>query len=418
MICSKCGTNNSKTSKFCRECGNRLIVESLGLEQGVVVEPVEPADDGAVSDVLYEALKMLEQDQLEGAFRKCRQALGINPASTSARSLLALIYERKADAEFRAGNRIDAEDYVNAAIIQMERVLEANPGSVADREKLDGLHARLSMDLTPVKTPAKGFVDRFLAEVRKVPVPVAASAGTVVIVFLLVLIIFSAAKPKQADRKVVLTPPAAQSEQREGTPVGASPQGYAQALAQGAAPAYPPGYAAQPQQQAQQPYPYPQPAPSQQTGYAAGGGQLPAPPVVEQTVEPVRPLAPLPGSKPIEPAKSTIAARPRKIDSAPSQPAPVVRAASVDDARQAYGRGDYAAAASMFESAIAGGADSAENNQLLGTCLYNLGRRTDAVGKFERAINLYLDRRSKGEGVASADQGIRACKQFIELSRE
>jgi Flp pilus assembly protein TadD len=89
-----------------------------------------------------------------------------------------------------------------------------------------------------------------------------------------------------------------------------------------------------------------------------------------------------------------------------------------DSARDAFRSGDYANAAPLFEKAINSGEDSAENNQLLGTCYYHLGRKSEAVTRFERAINLYLDRKSRGEAVEAANAGINTCKQFIELSRE
>lgn len=430
MICSKCGTNNSKSSKFCRECGKRLILESLEMETGVATEPIDAPDQQSVSDLLYETLKLYERGNLDEAFTKCRLTLGIDPASTSARSLLALIYEKKADLQMIAGQAEDARDYLSAAIRQMERVLEANPESVADQEKLRELKAKL-YGHGPEK-PRSNVPDQLAARLKSVPVPIAAAAGTFLFVLVILLLITSGHKKPATTAEAPQQP----MQQVQQPPVGqnyaarqyAPPAGYQYQQQQSQPPADGAQQATQPTQPpvqqppvAQQPptvitYPPPQaPMPAYHQSPALPSVRSPMVTIGEPRL---RPLNPLPGARPpVQPG----AAKP-KIEEPSSRPTPPpaasVEKSSLEEARKAYGRGDFASAAQLFQGSINSGSDTPENYQLLGTCLYNVGRKAESVAKFERAIQLFQARKSRGEGSAAAEQGIRTCRQFMDLARE
>lgn len=128
MFCGVCGTRNSRNNKFCRECGTRLeppapvqplpeeVFEDLG-------STPPPGDDSEqVRGLLEEAFHAYEQGRLEEAQERCYQVLAKHPDSTSAHSLLALIYENQGD--------------IPRAIREYQIVLEINPDSPADRASL------------------------------------------------------------------------------------------------------------------------------------------------------------------------------------------------------------------------------------------------------------------------------------------
>lgn len=409
LICSRCGTNNAKTSKFCRECGKRLMIESVELVVDQHAAPIEPADDAAVSDLLYETIKFYERGRLDIAFAKCREALGLNPNSPSGHSLLGMIYERKAEEQAVKGNREDAQDYLQAAIRQMERVLEANPDSVADRGKLEELRAKLEGHSAIVVRKRPPILDTALSTARRVPLPWAAGAGTFIFVLILYAAIFAGggkAPAKQSNTQGRSPQTQTQQPQQTRPMTTYSPP---------AGPVWtynPQQLQPQPEQQAAQPQAYAQ---------QPQGSYLP--PQVTPLHVPQEPVAitPYPVQQPRETA--TPRQTTRKPEQVKVQPTSGAVARDTDPspgerARSAYVRGDYANAAAFYEQALLQGESTAENHQSLGMCLYNLGKKSAAVTHFDQAIQLYLSRKAKGIDVESADNGIRTCKLYIDLSKE
>ncbi|HEU4751504.1 MAG TPA: tetratricopeptide repeat protein [Armatimonadota bacterium] len=136
MVCPSCQTLNFRDFKFCRECGTHLPLP----------DPNSP-DDGLSSQVerlLEQAFTLLDQGSADEAALAAQGALALNPDSASAHSILGLIYERQ-------GRKTDA-------IQEFQQVLALNPGSVADREKLNellgasaGSSARSGLRLTPAQ---------------------------------------------------------------------------------------------------------------------------------------------------------------------------------------------------------------------------------------------------------------------------
>src|SRR5688500_1161969 len=134
MYCTQCGTRNPDDANFCQKCGRQI---------GRAIRPLDDADfsvlqqpEDRVGDLLATAFKRREQGDLEGAIRACATALQVRPESTSAHSLLGMLFEEQGEKE--------------KAISQFERVLTLNPGSIADREKLEQLR-----DATTFITPRK-----------------------------------------------------------------------------------------------------------------------------------------------------------------------------------------------------------------------------------------------------------------------
>jgi tetratricopeptide (TPR) repeat protein len=308
-----------------------------------------------------------------------------------------MIYEKKSDQQLAQGNREDGEDFLRAAIRQIERVLDMNPDSVADREKLDELLEKLD-DLTNSGVPKKpNLRERAQSLTTRVPLPWLAGAGTFAIVFIVLTIMF--VKGKTPDKPERLEPPqAAQLRQRQAQ----SEQQLPPAVNTPATtPSQQPAWSYQPQQTQQQPQTY-----SRQPAY-----QYSTPPSVP---EPRAQLSPLP-PYPVE--------QPRPTDHPKTehtvQPAPVSRPESVrnpgESARSAFMKGDYASAATLYEQAISNGEDTGENQQKLGMCLYNLNKREAALEHFQRAVQLYMAQKAAGADVNAA---IDTCKLYIDdLSR-
>jgi tetratricopeptide (TPR) repeat protein len=409
LHCTRCGTENPINGNYCSECGKKLIVESLELE---IVQQVPPGqvDENAVTELVYETLKLYERDEIEAAFVKCKEALSLNPKSPSGRSLLGMIYEKKAEAEAAKGNAVDAEEFLRAAVHQLERVMEANPGSIADQGKLEELRRRLGDPSRIVARRRPKVHEPLIAAVKRVPVPVAASIGAALLVFLLMaLLLRGGGKQSRPDGGFV--PMQSQTGQ---TQVTQQPQ-------------MQPGQPIQPGTVVPQ-----QPAPPAWT-YRPTAPPSSLPPrvywsVPENNYEP-RASAPVPSL----PATTTISPYPVEQpaeQSPPPQPAtrndePVrVPPVSVqttppsDRARAALAKGDYDGAASAYQEAISRGEDTAENRQQLGMALYNQGKKSAALSQFQRAVQLYMDRKAKGIDAASADEGIKTCKTFIEFSKE
>lgn len=402
MICTRCGTQNSKTSKFCRECGKRLIIEGLNVEVEPGEEQSQSLDDTAVSDLLYETLKLYESDKLESAFAKCKTALGMNPQSSSAHSLLSLIYEKKADLQLERGNREDAEDCLRAAIRQIEWVLEANKDSDADREKLEELCAKVDRLNKYPGTKRVSFIQQAFAFVKGLPTPWVAGAGTFMIVFVILAAMLLRGGGK--EERLEKNPAPQQVANRDQLPAPYGQQYPTQSGQPQSTPSsLPPAWTYEPPQSrtgSQQSY-TPVPQGNNQQAQPAQPSALPST---------MPPLTPYPVSKP--------QSKEQPKQAQPAQAASTPNRKPAESARTAYMRGDYQSAAELYEQAIASGEDTAENHQKLGMCLYNLTKNDAAISHFQRAVQLYMAQKAAGIDVDAAERAIETCKLYIDdLSR-
>ena len=113
MFCTACGTQNVDDSRFCKQCG----------------KPLERPADGAHEEtnpiLLERAYQARREGHLERSLTICRLAIDRNGADTSAWSLLGQLNEE-------SGNMPEA-------ILAYQKVVSLNPGSIADRIKLDEL---------------------------------------------------------------------------------------------------------------------------------------------------------------------------------------------------------------------------------------------------------------------------------------
>lgn len=127
MFCTSCGTKNAADNNFCKQCGSKLDRAAAAKINQDDFERALPEDE-QMSTLLERAYRLRKESDVEGAIGLCEEALRLRADSTSAHSLLGQLYEEKGDRE--------------AAIREYERVLHLNPGSIADRVKLDELRSK------------------------------------------------------------------------------------------------------------------------------------------------------------------------------------------------------------------------------------------------------------------------------------
>jgi tetratricopeptide (TPR) repeat protein len=176
VFCRDCGAANSADNKFCKDCGAKL---GAGVKtMTLTVQDLEPVAGDANQERLTRLLDMAfwhnDAGNVDAAIKASESALVINPASTTAHSLLATLYEKKGDDE--------------RAIAHLEAVLDINPDSVADQTKLEqlrrGIHVKAiapppayrwippalaSMGNSNFKIQLDSLVDRKVGNVRVLP---------------------------------------------------------------------------------------------------------------------------------------------------------------------------------------------------------------------------------------------------------
>lgn len=118
--CTKCGKDSPDQARFCRGCGAPLTKGAPAATAAAGVAPEERA-----RRLLEDAFRLSEEGRVLAAIEVCKQAVSLNPRSTSAHSLLGTLYERQ-------GERDDA-------IREYEQVLTLSPGSTAERRRLNEL---------------------------------------------------------------------------------------------------------------------------------------------------------------------------------------------------------------------------------------------------------------------------------------
>jgi tetratricopeptide (TPR) repeat protein len=186
MKCPKCGTYNGKTNKFCRECGLHLawVVEDENLRQD---SADAVSEDVVLGEALADVYDCYESGDLDVALAGAEKIANGNPDSTSAHGILALIYERKGEIELEAGDSGAARHFLTLGLAEYEKIIDLNPDSAADREKLSALRVRLNggaaqASLTPRRlTSLKSMV-------RSIP-PQMLAAGVAFIVILMLTIV-------------------------------------------------------------------------------------------------------------------------------------------------------------------------------------------------------------------------------------
>ncbi len=146
MFCTSCGTKNNEDANFCKQCGLKLGKPAQNRISGQDYARALPEDE-QITALLERAYSARKDGDRLGAIALCHEALDLRPNSTSCHSLLGQLYEQGGEREL--------------AVEQYEKVLALNPGSIADRVKLDELRGDVpSVVTTRRQTPNIVIADR------------------------------------------------------------------------------------------------------------------------------------------------------------------------------------------------------------------------------------------------------------------
>ena len=202
MKCPKCGITNGKTNKFCRECGTRLE-EPAEQQVSLFEDSSISAGDVALGEELFSVWQSYEAGELAAALTGVEKIILTHPESSSARSILALIYERKAQKEIESGNILAGQDFLKLALAQYEKIIDLNPDSAADREKLVSLRMKLAgknISLPGAAAVVTKPINGFKEALKVIPVPYLAAAGAFFLVLMLTIIFWPA--PEKPSVKI------------------------------------------------------------------------------------------------------------------------------------------------------------------------------------------------------------------------
>lgn len=188
MKCPNCGIVNGKTNKFCRECGTRLEVLASAHE----ATEAHP-DEVGLGEELFRVIELFESGDLDAALESGVKIVRANPGSASAHSIVALVYERKAEQELADGDPDRSREFMGFAIDHYEEIIDLNPDSAADREKLASLRLKYSGHSAPPSEERFDLRRVMLA----VPKPLWAAFGA----FVVVLVLFVVFTPPHSDPK-------------------------------------------------------------------------------------------------------------------------------------------------------------------------------------------------------------------------
>jgi tetratricopeptide (TPR) repeat protein len=384
--CPNCQAENADGAALCVACGAVLDI------------PVPPTDEERARRLVEEAFRLADEGKLAQAISTCRRAAAANPNSTSAYSLLGILYER-------AGQR-------ELAIQAYESALRLSPDSTADREALQQLVSSpvAPEAVTEVSRAPGPFPSGFAAAVSP-PAPrprrrpsrarrsaaigwfVAALLGVVFVVLVAAVLQVSRSRPSQSQREPATT---------------ATAPPLVQAPAQPTAP--------------------PMTAGMQMPQVAPGS----APPVPVPTVQPppepaaVTSVTPEPNA-PVEPPQPeveiTIPAPDAFILYAPAPEAPpatTTEAApatpTVESARTFVFKGDVAEAIRTYEAVIADKPQvTPETYQEVGWLYYQTGRKADAAAAYRESLARYRAQVTASTDVDAARHGIRTAEAALRV---
>lgn len=426
ISCKNCMAQNSLDSTFCKKCGTTLPDDDLRQAR----EKLETA--------VADGFRIFNAGRTAEAMQIAETAVRANPISTAALSLKAMCHERMGQ--------------ISEALECHERVLEIDPDSMIDKIKVNDLR-----NLLVARTSAAAVPDRRMAIVSAVAM----------IVLVLSIGIVVARSGGKADSKLttnapVTTNPADLAKGSRFDPPATPPTNQSQPNEKLNAPAggnTPTGVTSPPTSGTNRgsnepPIRLPEggtngrglPNPSESEG-GFGPGNRPV------TVNPglinPGPVNPGPVKGPSETdhtaQKQTgpdgggdpppVDTPPQKkeapgimdirIVSGPGKTAPDPndsgsRANGVEallrTARSQYQIANYSAAANSYERALRAGADPASGNQRLAQCYEKLGRNSDALSAYGRAINSLQSAIDSGRGDKDRlSAALDSCKQAVKV---
>jgi tetratricopeptide (TPR) repeat protein len=417
MFCTQCGAYNTDDSRFCHQCGHRLQPERKmpPLDESVF-QLESPEQQQKIQQLLDEALTHESQGRLHEAALACEGVLVLDPANTSAHSLLGLIYEKQGD--------------LQKALAEYEKVVALNPDSVADRAKLEEVRRRLHMP--PPRPPRE--------EPNQAPLLIA------IFVAVGLFVLGLAAMNYQARPKTSPSPTQTQAATQPAPPATYSPYNwYAPAT---------PGYAPPPVPQMPPLNPDnlsvapPRERSAEQQGSATRAERTPLPPLPPITVVPSQPATtPSPSNRSQgstgsqEPSiggsvvMPDVALQPGAGGQTPErQPvmeitvrpgtggnggvvAPPPPSMESEDlmrvAQQHQLAGRYREAIPLYQKALQGATDKGFIYQQIGLCYQRLGELDSARNAYQQAIAEYERQIAANQNVERARRGLEAAKQGL-----
>lgn len=363
MKCPNCGGTNGKTNKYCRECGTRLDVLAASHDPAEV-----HADEVGLGEELFKVIELFESGDLDAALEKGVKLAENNSGSASAHSIVALVYERKAEQELTDGDPDRSHHFLKLAIDHYEELIDLNPDSAADREKLAALRLKYTGHVAPPVEDDERF--EFRRVMRAVPMPAWIAFGVFIVV--LFLVVFLTAPPQAKPQ------PTAKVQHLDAPVVAVTPT--------------------EPSDPGLKVYTFPQSTSAPETAPTTVPSRMPVPsvnvPSSHITLPEVRP-AHVPKidqelSLVVEPPKSS----PKKTPAEPSKSADKP-AAGKESAGPSGG--------SMLAQAIR---------------LHDQGKISEAIGAANQAVVLYQADLDAGKNVEVASRGIKNAHKLISVWQE
>lgn len=420
MNCSNCKTRNPIGSNFCRNCGGSLTAPTGSLAEEEARRVEEERTREQVAELLTRAFGLSERNQVADAIPLAEEASRLLPTSTAAHALCATLYERARRNE--------------DAIAAMEKVVELNPDSAVDRDKLERM--RRGVHWAPRREPAP--------EEKERPrwLPFAAAAGVFALVCVLGVVVLrgSASSRTRTPRSLVkvdappatvfvpAATPAPNLLSPTPMPGWTSPTPAPAVVDNGRSDPFAP-IGSRPMGQAVAPTPGPQLPNFTGGGSVDARGTLPPLGGVQnaQSVPPVTvarppqsdgagngiPAGPPPNNPTPAPSGDSgyirIQVNPPKTGDKPADPSdPLVRA----QMHQSGGR--YREALAAYRSALDQGADAGECQQGIALCHQRLGEDDAAREAYRRAIVAY-EAQISGARRRFAEKGLSACRAALEV---
>ncbi len=186
--CPECGARNADNSTFCVRCGAALLVAAATQDRAPGEDTAELAPVVQEPEALLaEAADLLGEDDPAGAAARCREALELAPDMVAAYSLLGMAEEKRGD--------------LAAAADAYRRVLEIDPGRIAEREKLKLISEQLGVAAPPPLSepePTAGSAEG--SWLTRYGLYVAAAAGAFCVLMILTAIMVRAQMRHRAER--------------------------------------------------------------------------------------------------------------------------------------------------------------------------------------------------------------------------
>lgn len=380
MYCKHCGTAVEVSSKFCRECGQRIEDAPLG--------GTDRDERVKIGELIYTAHKCKELGSIDDAILACQGALALDEENAKAHALLGSLHQLKGDTA--------------AAVREYERAVELDPTNAADRQQLEDLQ---NSQVSPPEVK-----DKFDRLSPYAPYAASIAVTCVVLVVLLMLVRGQAGRVEVGretsgrSQNVSQTPPAQPYGQAQYPPGEYQPQ----------APSAPPAGGTSVPEKVIPPVPLPKAQESAANQARTSAVPPPGPkepPVIVPVIEPSGTSSP-PSSR-SEPSGSAY------ISSRPAPPA-APPAPSVDSEQrglQLQRAGRYQDAISAYREALARTSDKGRLYQQIALCYQRLGEHDMAVDSYDRAIRSYREQSAAGRDQAEVERNIKACEAGIQVSR-